>query len=285
MSKAIKIIIAILIIVPSLAIMASAIANALLNQRITKEVEELFNNNGDHKKEIIDRADLAGLPACVQKWLENSQVIGKEKIRTVRLKQKGLMRLEKGSAWMPAEAEQYFTIDKPGFVWRAKIKMAPLVYFAGRDKYANGKGHMLIKALSLFPVADAAGKEMDQGTLLRYLAEMQWFPTAALNNYIKWEEIDANSAKATMSYGQVTASGIFRFNGQGELINFTAQRYRDVKGQYVLTNWGGVTKGYREFNGFRIANKGEVFWELETGVFDWYHWEITDIEYNKPFTY
>lgn len=67
---------------------------------------------------------------------------------------------------------------------------------------------MLIRLFSIFPVAAASGKEMDQGALLRYLAEMQWFPSAALNRYIQWEEIDSFSAKATMSDQGVTASGV-----------------------------------------------------------------------------
>ncbi len=33
-------------------------------------------------------------------------------------------------------------------------------------------------------------KEIHQGTLLRYLAETMWFPTAALNDYLTWEEMD-----------------------------------------------------------------------------------------------
>ena len=54
--------------------------------------------------------------------------------------------------------------------------MNPLMAVVGRDKYVNGRGEMLIKILGLLPVVDARGPEMDQGTMLRYLAEMTWFP-------------------------------------------------------------------------------------------------------------
>jgi len=33
---------------------------------------------------------------------------------------------------MPAEAEQYFTIDDPGFVWKVRVKMAPFLYLVKR---------------------------------------------------------------------------------------------------------------------------------------------------------
>lgn len=285
MPKAAILILSILVIIILLIFTASFIAYIRFNQNVTKEVREFFNNTAADKNEIIRKEDLAGLPRSVQKWLEKSGVIGKERIRTVRLKQKGLMRTKEDGPWMSAEAEQYFTVDEPGFIWKAKVKMAPLLYFTGRDRYSEGKGTMNIKLLSLIPVVNSKGKEIDQGTLLRYLAEMQWFPTAALSNYIKWEEIDAHSARATMSYKGVTASGIFTFSEQGKLIKFVAKRYRETNGKYELTDWGGATKEYRDFDGIRIPNKGDVIWKLKTGDFDWYQWEITEVEYNKPIVY
>lgn len=281
MRKVTLFILIILVIILFLILTVSLIANALFDQKVEKEVSELFITDIS-KKETVSKADLEGLPLCVQKWLESSQVIGKERIRTVRLKQKGLLRTKEGQPWMPTEAEQYFTIDNPGFIWQAKIKAAPLLYIVGRDKYYKGKGNMLIKFLSLITVVDAKGKELDQGALLRYLAETMWFPSAALSNYIKWEEIDSNSAKATMSYGGVTASGVFVFNEKQEVINFVAQRYMEIDGQYSLETWSPLVKEYNDFNGIKVPSKVEVIWKLKTGDFKWFQLEITDIEYNKP---
>jgi len=285
MPKIAFVILSILVIITFLVFTISFIANILFDQKVKKEVREFFNSNVENTDEIIQKADLEGLPLCVQKWLENSQVIGKERIRTVRLKQKAVMRMKEEQPWMPTEAEQYFTIDKPGFIWKAKIKAAPSLYIVGRDKYYEGKGNMLIKILSLITVADSRGKELDQGTLLRYLAETVWFPTASLSSYVTWEEIDSNSAKATMSYRGVTASGVFIFNEKGEVINFVAERYMELNGQYVLETWLVLMEDYKEFNGIKIPTKGEVIWKLKTGDFSWYHFEITEIEYNKPVVY
>lgn len=285
MPKAVFLILSILIVLVLLVITVSFIANTQFNKKARKEVKELFNNNVQNKKETICKADLEGLPICVQKWLENSRVIGKERIRTVRLRQKAVMRMKEGQPWMPTEVEQYFTVDEPGFIWKAKIKAAPILHIVGRDKYYDGKGNMLIKILSFITVADARGKELDQGTLLRYLAESVWFPTAALSSYIEWEEIDLNSARATMSYRGITASGVFMFNEKGEVINFVAERYMELNGQYVMETWSTPMKDYKEFNGIRIPTKGEAIWHLETGDFIWYQAEIMETEYNKPVVY
>lgn len=286
MSKIAIVIVGILAAIMVLVVAASAVGNSFFERQVEKEVWELYGNRSENKKEIVKEDDLAGLPRCVQKWLVRSKVVGKEKISTVRLKQKGLMRLTEDQPWMPFEAEQYFNVDEPGFVWSAKVKMNPLLYFAGRDRYFQGHGEMNIKVLSLLPVVNAGGSsEMDQSTLLRYLAEMTWFPTAALSSYIKWEEIDANSARATMSYQGVTGSGVYTFDDKGDAISFFAKRYREVNGQFAMEPWGGVVKGYGEFNGIRIPFKMDVIWQLETGDFNWFQCEITEIDYNKPQLY
>lgn len=286
MPKIAIVILGILAAIIVLVYVASAVANSRFDQQVGKEVGELFGSVSGNQKEIITEADLAGLPRCVQKWMERSQVVGKEKIRTVRLKQSGVMRLKEDQPWLPFEAEQYFNVDEPGFVWKAKVKMNPLLYFAGRDRYLQGRGEMNIKLLSLLPVAAAGGSsEMDQSTLLRYLAEMAWFPTAALNDYIKWEEIDANSARATMNYQGVTGSGVYTFDENGDNVSFFARRYREENGQFVLAPWGGVVRGYGEFNGIRISSRMDVVWKLETGDFNWFKCDITGLEYNRPQLY
>lgn len=275
-----------LVVITIFAVVTIITANSLFNRKVNKEVKTLFSNiNLENKSEIIRQEDLAGLPFPVQKWLENSGVVGKEKIQSVRLKQKLMMKTDESKPWMPAHAEQYFTVEKPSFIWKAKVSMAPMLFFTGLDKYYEGHGKMEIKVLSLIPVVDSQGKEIDQSTLLRYLGEIIWFPPAALRDYIKWESIDEVSAKATMSYKGVSASAMFYFNEKGEVINFNAKRYMEKDGQYLLEDWGGVPKEYKEFNGIKIPNKGEVLWRLKTGDFTWLQYEITEIEYNKPLIY
>ena len=58
---------------------------------------------------------------------------------------------------------------------------------------------MLIKFLSLVPIADAEGDIINQGAMVRYLAEIVSFPTAALADYISWEEVDSVTAKAKIT--------------------------------------------------------------------------------------
>lgn len=122
-------------VIAALVITMAFVAKFRFHQKVDNEVRDLFNSVKKHKDDIIQKADLAGLPICVQKWLASSRVIGKERIRTVRLKQQGLMRIKEDGPWMQAQAEQYFTADEPGFIWKARVNMNPFLYFAGMDKY------------------------------------------------------------------------------------------------------------------------------------------------------
>jgi len=134
--------------------------------------------------------------------------------------------------------------------------------------------------LSLITMADASGPEVDQGALLRYLAEMMWFPTAWLADYIQWESIDAHSAKATLRHAGLTVSAVLHFNEDGLVAQVTAERYWDENGKFALRKWSGRVEDYREAGGMRIPMKVDVLWHLDTGDFSYFRAEITEIEYN-----
>ncbi|QUH26034.1 DUF6544 family protein [Serpentinicella alkaliphila] len=280
----IKFVLTIIVVLVVIFIAASTIASVIFKRNVGQEVQILFSKV-ENKGEIVTEDDIEGLPGNVQRWLKYSGVIGREKIVSVRLKQRASMRLGEDNSWMPVEAEQYFTSEEPGFIWRANIKVAPLINIAGRDKYHAGEGNMLIKPLSLLTVADAKGKEIDQATLLRYLAETMWFPSAVLEEYITWEEIDEDHSKATMTYGDITASGIFTFNEEGEAIKFEAERYGEFNGVFSLETWSIPVSNYKEFEGIRIPTKGEVTWKLADGDFNWFNFEVVEIEYNRAIPY
>lgn len=262
----------------------SFIGNLVFNKNVDNEIKVLFNKV-KNKRSHISKADIEVLPQNVQRWLKYAQIIGKEKVTSVRLKQKATMRLEIDKRWMPVQAEQYFTTEEPSFIWKANIKMAPLFHIVGRDIYTEGKGNMLIKFLSLFNVANSKGKKINQGTLLRYLAEMVWFPTAVVNNFITWEEIDTEHAKATMTYKEVIASGVLTFNDKGEVINFEAERYGEFDNKFRLELWSISLYAYKKFDGIKVPTKGDVTWKLKTGNFNWFNFEVTQIEYNIPLPY
>lgn len=128
---------------------------------------------------------------------------------------------------------------------------------------------MMIKILSLIGVADERGPEMDQGSMIRYLNEIMWFPTAALEEYIQWEPVDEKFARAVMQYKGISASAIFYFNEDGELVNFIAERYMKKNDKFEKEMWSTPITGHQEFHGIHIPTEGEAVWKLEGGDFSY----------------
>jgi hypothetical protein len=140
-----------------------------------------------------------------------------------------------------------------------------------------------MRILSLVPVAQKTGGDLDQGAMLRYLGEIVWFPAAAISPYITWEGIDAGSARATMSYGGIVATAVFHFDEQGRVSGIDATRNNDARGR--PEPWSIPVKAYGEFQGVRVPSEGDGVWTYETGEFPYIHWRITEIEYDRRLEY
>lgn len=279
--------IALLILTALIAIAAlmSAWADARFQRETDALVRQLLARVPKGHADIVSANELASLPEPVQRWLQASGVVGLARARCVRLQQRGELRTSPEQAFMPARADQYFTIDAPGFVWRVRVRMGHVLPIIGRDSFVDGKGRMQIRAGGMIPVVDAKGPAIDQGTLLRFLGEMVWFPSAALSPYMRWEGVDASSARATMTYGAVSASAVFQFDSGGRMTEMHAMRFMDASGGARLTPWKVTANAWRQFHGVQVPTDGAVSWELSGGEFTYYRWQITSVDYDIPALY
>ena len=175
--------IALIILGAIVAIMASVcvMGSIAFTKRVKEEAKGLFGDSEEITPEIVTDEDIEGLPEPVQRYLKYTQIIGKEKIKTVRLKQGGYFRMKEDQKWMPIKAEQYFNVNSVEFIWIAKVRVAPFISIYAKDEFIEGEGNLVVKLLGLIKVADAKGYEVDHGEILRFLAECIWFPSAFLS--------------------------------------------------------------------------------------------------------
>ncbi len=249
---------------------------------IEHETVQLLNKNLNIENRTLNESNLSNLPDPVKKWLKNSGVIGKPFISYGKVSQIAEMQMKpEQDNWMTAKAIQYTTIDNPAFIWSVDVKMNSLLSFQGRDKFDDGKGEMLIKMNSLFEIVNERGEKLDEGTLQRYLGEMVWFPSLALSPYIIWEQIDANTAKATMTYKGTTGSGTFYFNSNGDVTEFSALRYLGNEKDSKRYNWEMNILDYKTFEGIKVPAKMTSTWKLDDKDWTWLKLEVTDIKYNE----
>ena len=250
--------------------------------RVQRETKELLRTSGYNPASLITEETIQGLPPIIQKWLKRSNVLGTMPVQTVRIKQKGTMRTKPTGKWMEMKAEQFIITQRPGFIWSANINVAPFISIKARDLYKEGEGSMLIKAMNMMTIANSNGDEIDQGSLMRYLAEIIWLPSAALCDFIRWEYVNDTAARAVIKDEKSTGSGLFTFDANGDVISFEGKRYAELDNRYSLETWFIKISGYKEFNGVRIGHKSQVSWKLKTGDFHWLNVEVTEIEYNIP---
>jgi hypothetical protein len=282
MGKRLKIVLGSAAAVAIMAASSIGVARAAFDRRLAGEVDKLFASRVGAESNLITEADLASLPEPVQRWLRYSGVVGKVIPTAIRLKQEGELRLgEKG--WLPFTAVEYYTTDPPGFVWSTQIQMSPLVPVVGRDAYFDGRGSMDMRLLGLITVAKDSGPDMDQGDLLRYLNEIMWFPAGAISPHITWEGIDASSARATMSYGGVSAPATFFFDADGRLTTMVAERFDRDDGK--VNRWSTPVTAYGEFFGIRIPVAGEALYVRASGDYPYIRARITAVEYDRPERY
>jgi hypothetical protein len=237
---------------------------------------ELTKNNSK-----LELSELDKLPQPVRNWIINSGAVGKEKVFSVRLEQSAKIRLESDQVdWYDGKAIQYFSIEKPAFIWTVDLEMNPFVFVKGRDLFVSGKGKMLIKLYSLFSVVDVSNEKINEGTMQRYLGEIVWFPSAAICSYINWKSIDSLSAEVTMTYNGVSVNAAFFFDESGEFKRFEALRYMGADDKAEKYPWVITSNKNECLNGIKIPVAMDVTWKLPKGDFHWLKVQLTKIDYN-----
>jgi hypothetical protein len=227
-----------------------------------------------------DSKELEGLPDPVQRYFQTVLKPGQPIVAAVNLSQQGIFNMSETKAkWSPFTATQFVTTQRPGFDWDARIQMAPSVSAFVHDAYALGAGRLHASLLGLFTVADVRDTPAAaQGELLRFFAEMPWYPTALLPSQgVRWETIDDTSARATFTDAPTTVSLVFRFDAEGTIETMRAEaRCRD---KLTAMPWSGRFWNYSTRNGMLIPLEGEVGWEYPDGIRLYYKGKVTEINY------
>jgi len=230
-------------------------------------------------------SELAGLPDPVWRYFETVLADGQPYVRSAVLHQTGEFRMDEDGSWHPFTATQWVAVDPPGFVWDATIEMAPFVSARVVDAYHHGTGFLRARLLGLVTVAEPEpGPDLDEGELMRYLAEAVWVPTALLPaSGVAWRSVDDHTAAAKLSHAGTTVSLLFSFDEQGlvERVS-TDARPRDVDGTAVPTPWTGTFEDYERRDGMLVPTAGEVAWSLSEGEHPYWRGSIDRFEYSMP---
>ncbi|MEO6849026.1 MAG: DUF6544 family protein [Mucilaginibacter sp.] len=247
-----------------------------LSIKFNGQVKQLFAESKSIASKKFSYQQLAGLPSPVQRYFKHVLKDGQPYISYIRLKHDGQFKTDLKKDWVNIKGEQYFTTEKPGFIWKGTTSM-----FVARDMYLANEGRLIATILSTINVVDIHGKQQyNESELLRWLCESVWFPTNLLpSKNLQWTAIDTSSARLTFNYNGLSLFYIITFNEKGEIVQMETKRYMD---ETRLETWIIKPDHYEEKNGVIIPTKAEVFWRLKEGDFSYAKFRVQKIEYNKP---
>ncbi|MDP2268948.1 MAG: hypothetical protein Q8K46_07235, partial [Deltaproteobacteria bacterium] len=107
---------------------------------------------------VYSDRELEGLPAPVARYLRQVLPAGQPMIRRTRIEWRGEFNMGHLGAdnWKAFLAHQAYVVDPPGFVWDARVAMAPALPVLVRDMFLAGQGSMRGKIAGWVTVLDAA---------------------------------------------------------------------------------------------------------------------------------
>jgi hypothetical protein len=234
--------------------------------------------------ETYDPSELVGLPALVQRYFKSVLKDGQPLVTSVSVEHTGTFNMsETTEQWKPFSSKQLVVTQRPGFVWDARVRMAPGMTIRVHDAYVAGEGYLTAKLFGLITVMKQPGTpELAHGELMRFFAEAAWYPTALLPSQgVIWEAIDDTRAGATLSDGTATVNLVFQFNAEGLISSINSDgRYREVDGVQVPTPWQGRFWDYQIRDGMLIPLEGEVAWLLPEGMKPYWRGRIQRIMFD-----
>jgi hypothetical protein len=218
-----------------------------------------------------DPSELEGLPVPVQRYFRTVLTEGQAVVSAVTIEHSGTFNMSAGGEqWKRFTSNQRIVTRRPGFDWDARIMLLPGVPVHIHDAYVAGVGTLHGEILGLVQVVDLPNTtDLARGELMRFFAEAAWYPTALLPSQgVRWEAVDDQSARATLTDGAISLAMTFRFHAADGLIDTVRAdaRGRMVDGKTTGVPWQGRYWDYAVREGMRVPLQGEADWILPEGV-------------------
>ena len=234
----------------------------------------------DARSPAITEADLAPLPAPVQRYLRFAGVVGTPRPQAFRARMSGRIRGSATAPWMPFVAEQTnFTEPPRRYFWMEATRAGlPL---DGLHTYGETDADMRIRLLSVLQVAHVDGPQMRQGETVTLFNDMCFFaPGTLLDPTIRWREIDARTVEATYANGPHTIHATLSFDASGALVNFWSDDRPALAadGRTLLPQrWSTPVRDYRSAGPFRLVGSGEGRYAAPDGDYAYIEVEVTGV--------
>jgi hypothetical protein len=231
----------------------------------------------------FDSRELQDLPAPVQRYFRAVLRDGQPIVSALAIDMTGTFNMSfTAEQWKPFTSRQRVVTSRPGFLWDARLSMAPGLSTRVVDSYIAGEGLLHAAVLGLFTVAEVHGSgEIARGEFMRFFAESAWYPTALLPSQgVRWEAVDEHSANASITDGPLALTLLFGFNDAGLIDSVRAAARGGMVGNtVVMMPWDCTFSNYQVRDGMNVPITGEAAWIRPEGRKPYFRGTITSVSY------
>ena len=281
--KMLAIIVGVLFVLIGGIVIFESIAYSPLKSEFNTDLSKLIKSNSlGASGEVFSESDFADMPEQIVGYIRHCGYIGTPKMSYIKLVLNRAKFIQNGMEMRINYTQYDFAAQPERLALIETSKMG--IPFMGYDSLINGKGGMkgvLGKAITLF---NQTGKEMDTACLVTLLADSPVLPGIWLQDYVTFEELDANRVQASLTYKDMTVSGIFAFNEAGEITKFTtddrAMVYPDGRIEYWP--WTTVYEDYKDNgDGVLLPYHLKAIWNYADGDLVYFDGVVDQIAYGK----
>lgn len=257
--------------------------HAQWEQQASRALEDV-----DATPSLLTEADLADLPQALAAYVRRSGAVGQPRVTSFDASLHGRIRGAPDQAWMPFTGRQISTYGprpQRAFIMDATRSGFPITVL---HQFADTTATMRAKALSLVPVVDAAGPEMDRGETVTVFNDLVMLAPGAIPDApVRWTPVDAHHVRGNFTDGDQTVSALLTFDDEDELIDFTSDdrlRASADGSSFTPQTWSTPLSEHRDHDGRPILVTGEAQWHAPQpeGTFTYVELVLDDINYNVP---
>lgn len=232
------------------------------------------------ERSVLTEDDLAPLPAPVRRYVALSGSIGRPVVTEIVMRFDATMYDAPGAQGMAGPADQYERFDVPRrlFLMKARMKGLPVAVL---HDFNRDQATMRVRLAGLANVVDIGGAELTRTETVTILNDLAFFaPSRLADPRLKWTAIDDTRAKVDFTIGPNTVSAELVFNEAGELVDFVCEDRGLLQkdGTLRILRWTTPMRGYRDFEGWRLAGEGDAIWHLPEGPFTYGRFRLTHYE-------
>lgn len=280
-----KVLITVILITFALFAIFFSIGVFFTSNYIETQKEDLYEISQSGKFTEIDSSLIADLPIPVRKYF-NLSILNDDLFPiNAKVKQRAFYKTDQNSNYREFEAEQFYSINTPGFIWDAEFNMGSFLSSRAIDSYIDGKGNVQIKLLGGITISDQQNPAIDKSLHCRWLSEAVLFPTALLpGDSLRWSAIDSTTALLQLNSSGYSVSSEVTFNPNGEIEKFvTEDRAYYTRSGYRRAVNTTYYSNYKTFGNFRVPTQIIIDWSFEDVTFTYAKINILNVQYDQTF--